>query len=743
MKVRDSQLQILSENHTYYGYLYCAFAAITALTSICCFSFYEVFVSKLSISQAFTVLVLINLVVSPLGEFVQSLYLSLECSHCMKRLGEIFLLEDNGGGEDGDDLGAMEEFGGLIEIKDASLMHIEGAVKRETDQREDTSGEGGVELGSLGATGCVLNGISMRVEPGSFSAIIGKVGSGKSSIILSILGELKLVKGSVDKIGSVAYISQEAFLMNDTVKNNILFGLDYHEVRYNTAVKISQLIPDLLVLPQGDETEIGERGITLSGGQKQRISIARAVYANADIYLIDDCLSALDAYVGRRVLEDVFLKELSSKTRLMVTHKLEVLDKVDYIYLVEGGKITEKGTLKEIKSKENYKKFSQATKKKKKISKSDGNITPPRLNYKPKIQFKTEQKPKSNPSNSNAKGSKKSKSNQSKSRISSSYNLKSIRHKDYMPRPRDEESSDIEQLRLLGLSSSSEGRNRLRLRNSNKITDYFDDQEELSFKHYLYYIKKGGISGFLLTLLSFLLVTILKLAAAWWISVWASGKYRLPLLHYIITCVTINLFYLLIKFIRASIVLNYSLNISKTIFSEATWSVLRRPSVYFDVNPIGKIFNLFTKEIHCLDWPLIQINVTFLDSFFTLFGAFIAGILISPPVLVVLVIGFIVIRSRLVQTTLTGNRLRRISLTLESRYLSKVSELLTGRVVVNAFGVRGKLIERFREVHDACINSLFQQHVVYVRLVNWMNLLVWAIITCSLACVMSTKLGLR
>ena len=113
------------------------------------------------------------------------------------------------------------------------------------------------------------------------------------------------LSGRVIKQGKIAYIPQQPFLLNATLRDNILFGKVYDEELYNSTIKICQLLPDIEMLPGGDQTEIGERGINLSGGQKQRVSIARAVYSQSDIYLIDDCLSALDAYVGKAILDDV------------------------------------------------------------------------------------------------------------------------------------------------------------------------------------------------------------------------------------------------------------------------------------------------------------------------------------------------------------------------------------------------------------------------------------------------------
>ena len=366
IKARDAQLRLQGTTIWMKSTLSVIFAALIGFTSTVCFSIYEIFVGRLGISEAFTVLVLINLSAAPLGGLAQSLYLVFDSKNSLRRLGEVLRLEENEGPED-DHLDGVPTHQpvGLIEIKKACLNHIgvgDEDIKSEEKGSPTSSKREEVALVSLKAPRYVLENITMKIEPGSFSVVVGKVGSGKSSLILSILGELSWVSGSIRKTGRIAYISQEAFLVNNTVKNNILFGLDYEEERYKKAVEISQLLPDLKILPQGDGTQIGERGINLSGGQKQRISVARAVYADADIYLIDDCLSALDAHVGRRVLQDVFLKELKSKTRLMVTHKLEVLASADYTYLIDQGRIVEQGTFEEIKETKEYQKFSEGAK---------------------------------------------------------------------------------------------------------------------------------------------------------------------------------------------------------------------------------------------------------------------------------------------------------------------------------------------------------------------------------------------
>ena len=147
------------------------------------------------------------------------------------------------------------------------------------------------------------NNINLTIPHGSLVAIVGPVGSGKSSLLSGIIGEMRRITGSVYVSGSLGYCSQSAWIQNASVRDNILFGLSYNESRYNTAISVCALNRDLDILPAGDLTEIGEKGINLSGGQKQRVNLARGVYFNSDILLMDDPLSAVSSNIEYNVIE--------------------------------------------------------------------------------------------------------------------------------------------------------------------------------------------------------------------------------------------------------------------------------------------------------------------------------------------------------------------------------------------------------------------------------------------------------
>uniref|UniRef100_A0A670ZSU4 ABC-type glutathione-S-conjugate transporter n=1 Tax=Pseudonaja textilis TaxID=8673 RepID=A0A670ZSU4_PSETE len=192
----------------------------------------------------------------------------------------------------------------------------------------------------------LLYSITLEIAHGSLAAIVGSVGSGKSSLISAMLGEMENIKGNINIQGSMAYVPQQAWIQNATLKDNIIFGSPLDEIRYQQVLEACALHPDLKLLPGGDLTEIGEKGINLSGGQKQRVSLARAVYSNADIYLLDDPLSAVDAHVGRHIFDKVLGPEglLQNKTRILVTHNLSFLAQVDDIVVLEAGTVTERGS---------------------------------------------------------------------------------------------------------------------------------------------------------------------------------------------------------------------------------------------------------------------------------------------------------------------------------------------------------------------------------------------------------------
>ncbi|KAG2105828.1 ABC protein [Suillus discolor] len=194
--------------------------------------------------------------------------------------------------------------------------------------------------------------VTMTIPRGQLVAVVGPVGSGKSSLLQGLLGEMRKVSGNVSFGGRVGYCPQTAWIQNATLRDNITFGQPFEEDRYWRIIETACLLPDLQLLPDGDLTEIGEKGINLSGGQKQRVNIARALYFEPEIVIFDDPLSAVDANVGKSLFQNAIVGSLRNRgiTVILVTHAIHFLSQVDYIYTLNNGVITESGTYEDLVS---------------------------------------------------------------------------------------------------------------------------------------------------------------------------------------------------------------------------------------------------------------------------------------------------------------------------------------------------------------------------------------------------------
>ena len=285
---------------------------------------------------------------------------------------EAELLNDNDQGDDaaGDTAAAIKPLAqGAIEVAGPAEFHWpqpvkkpeddkakapaggkKGAKEAEEEAKKAGEAEAVVELEAAGPPFTLRN-VSLSVPPGSLVMVIGPVGSGKSTLLAALTRFLVRDTGSVRMRGSCAYVPQTAWILNATVEKNITFGMPKEAARYAAAIAAAQLAPDLEVLPFGDQTEIGERGVTLSGGQKQRISIARLVYAAADINLLDDPLSAVDAHVGAALFEKCLNGALKKTTRVLVTNALQYLPQADLIVVMEAGAVREVGSFTQLREK--------------------------------------------------------------------------------------------------------------------------------------------------------------------------------------------------------------------------------------------------------------------------------------------------------------------------------------------------------------------------------------------------------
>ncbi|KAJ8919555.1 hypothetical protein NQ315_002177 [Exocentrus adspersus] len=221
--------------------------------------------------------------------------------------------------------------------------------------------------------------INLEIAPGTLCCVVGNVGAGKSSLLQMLLRELPLNCGKVDVSGTMSYASQVPWLFVSSVRDNILFGKPYvkarsaYAFRYDEVVKVCALERDFEQFAFGDKTLVEERGVSLSGGQRARINLARAIYAQADIYLLDDPLSAVDTHVGKHLFEECIKKYLQGKTRVLVTHQLQFLKQADLIVIMNNGRVTKAGSFSELSEDELSSLYPETTQEEKEKHQEDDN----------------------------------------------------------------------------------------------------------------------------------------------------------------------------------------------------------------------------------------------------------------------------------------------------------------------------------------------------------------------------------
>uniref|UniRef100_A0A8B9SZJ7 ATP-binding cassette sub-family C member 10 n=1 Tax=Anas platyrhynchos TaxID=8839 RepID=A0A8B9SZJ7_ANAPL len=306
-------------------------AALPVVVSIVIFITYVLLGHQLTATKVFTALALVGMLILPLNSFPWVLNGTLEAKVSLDRIQRFLELEDQ-------DLEAYYALGSPSGM--ASAIEMRGADFSWAPVKEESSSQP-FPTGTL-----QLHIENLSVRKGMLLGVVGKVGSGKSSLLAAITGELVKQGGRVyvcDLEQGFGLATQEPWIQFATVRENILFGRDYDARLYEEVLEACALSEDLNILPAGDQTEVGENGVTLSGGQKARIALARAVYQEKELYLLDDPLAAVDADVANHLMRKCILGVLQHKTRILCTHRTEFLEKADALVLMENGRIVKTG----------------------------------------------------------------------------------------------------------------------------------------------------------------------------------------------------------------------------------------------------------------------------------------------------------------------------------------------------------------------------------------------------------------
>ncbi|CAL9735628.1 bile pigment transporter 1 [Monosporozyma servazzii] len=516
---------------------------------------------------------------------------------------------------------------------------------------------------SIGTTQVALKNIDyLQATKGKMTCVIGTVGSGKSTLLKAILGELPCISGSQSHIppkviirgDSIAYCPQEAWIMNDSVKNNILFGHKFDEIYYKLTLEACQLYADLKTLPNSDETLVGEKGITLSGGQKARVSLARAIYARADIYLLDDILSAVDAGVRRKIIELVFDQDnglLKNKTVILTTNAISVLQHSERIYALENGHIVEEGSYKS--------------------ALCDDGTTPILENLIREFG-----------------------SNTTNSTTPSIRAKSSIVH---LEEDLDEESVQefIEHEISSRKASLATLKPELFMKKVNPGDKSGQNEEKSQVGHvkmsvYISYAKACGIIGVVVFFIFTLFARLLDLTQTFWLKYWseknqAAGKNE-NVLQFIGVYALIGLSTVSFNTSRTIILLLYSsIRASKKLYGTMSVAVIYSPMEFFNTTPLGRVVNRFSTDMDMVDTSLHHILMAFFQSIMSCFvtivlvGVSLPFFLVLTSILAIFYIYYqrlFIVQSR---------ELKRLTSTSYSPVVALIGETITGLPVIKAY----------------------------------------------------------
>nr|XP_040235080.1 multidrug resistance-associated protein 1 isoform X4 [Anopheles coluzzii] len=527
---------------------------------------------------------------------------------------------------------------------------------------------------SWGGEETTLKNINVRVEKNQIVAVVGTVGSGKSSLLSAFLGEMDKISGRVNTLGRIAYVSQQAWIQNATLKDNILFGKPMDQRRYARVIEACALKPDIEMLPGGDMTEIGEKGINLSGGQKQRVSLARAVYNDADVYFLDDPLSAVDSHVGKHIFEQVIGPSglLAKKTRVLVTHGITYLPNTDKIFVLREGEISESGTYQELMDKKGA--FAEfLIQHLQEVSEEEEDLDEIKQQLENSVggeellnQLKRSNSKRSRSESTSETGSVKDISRQNSTTDSNT----SLR------RRTSEKAPEVAKTKLIETEKSETG--------------------SVKWEVYKHYLKSIGLTLSVATVILNMIFQGFSIGSNLWLSRWSTddtaGNDTSRRDMYLGVYGAFGAGQVLANFVATLTFALGSLYAAKTMHELLLRYVLHWPMSLFDTTPLGRVLNRFSKDVDTVDNTLPQLIRSFLAQFFAVVATLVV-ISISTPIFaaVIVPIGILYYAVQRFYVA-TSRQLKRLESVSRSPIYSHFGETIQGVQTIRAYSVQDRFI---------------------------------------------------
>ena len=545
---------------------------------------------------------------------------------------------------------------------------------------------------------CLKN-ISFAVNPGDHVAIVGPTGSGKSSLISAMLGELIMLKGDIVVGSNIAYIPQQAWIFNATLKENILFGLEEDVNRYYDSIEFSQLRKDIdHQFEGGDQIEIGEKGINLSGGQRQRVSIARALYGAAHtsdgIFLFDDPLSALDAHVGAKVFNDCISSHLAEHTVVLVTNQLHFTPMVDRIIMLsENGEILEQGSHQELMESRGpfekmYHEYCQALEE----EEAEELEKQKEMEQQEAIRLKREH-------------SLKDKEGRTKGSTSDHAFGQLVKQQSR----RRSGSQDI-------VEAEKERKDKGKL-----TKEEHREKGHVKLGVYQAYISAIGLNTFLVVMLVSIIGTAANVCSSLWLAFWTeegSKSGARPVVFFIGVYFAISGVQALSSLVASLTGFRGAVRASTVLHDNLLSTLLKAPMSFFDSTPLGRIVNRFSKDMNSIDTAIMFNLQLLLRTAFGLVGTIVVIGISTYYVLVPfvpIVSLFIFVQGYYRNTSI---KLKRLDAVSRSPLYSHFSESLDGMSTIRAFNAKSRMIESNSTKLD--VNQ--KTYLLYMSSNRWLSI---------------------
>ncbi|XP_021917145.1 multidrug resistance-associated protein 1 isoform X2 [Zootermopsis nevadensis] len=555
----------------------------------------------------------------------------------------------------------------------------------------------------------ILRNINLSFKQGSLVAVVGTVGSGKSSLISAFLGEMDKITGRVNTKGSIAYVPQQAWIQNATLLNNIIFGKSLDHSSYQRIIEACALKPDLEMLPASDQTEIGEKGINLSGGQKQRVSLARAVYNNADIYFLDDPLSAVDSHVGKHIFENVIGPSgiLRRKTRVLVTHGITYLPDVDMIVVLKDGEVTEMGTYKQLLEKKGA--FAEfLVQHLQEIGVDDGTSEADLDEIKQQLEntIGTEElQQKLNHARSRASESQ----SDSASLSGEKQSLTGSLNRQHSVESSTERGGSRHRLNSLDKDTGSNSKFVAKPNGDKLIEAEKTETGSVKWHVYTYYLKSIGIFLSGATIFFNLVFQAFSIGSNVWLSEWSNDKnvYVNETVNegkrdlYLGVYGALGAGQALSVFVHTLTNGIGGLKAAKLLHQSLLENLMRLPvSTFFDVTPIGRILARFSSDVNVVDAVLPHLFHMWFPNIFRVVATLVV-ISYSTPIFISVIIPIGIIYYFIQRFYVsTSRQLKRLESVSRSPVYSHFGESITGAQTIRAYNVQQRFIRESEERVD-------------------------------------------